>query len=326
MPKSKLSAGLQDAFDDIEKRHGPDHIMRLGDRPAVKLDILPTGIASLDAALGVGGLVLGHPIEIYGPEGTGKTTLACHVVAEAQKRGGLCAYIDMEHSLDPPYAAAIGVDTDNLLLSQPPSAEAALDIADALCKSGEVKVIVLDSIAALVPRAEIEGDMGDSHMGLQARLMGQALRKMKPVLQQNGTMLFCINQLRTKMNVRFGSPETTPGGLALKYYARVRMDIRRIGAIKVKEEVIGAQTRIKIVKNAWAPPYRECEFEIIYGQGASREGALLDGAIALGIVKKSGAWFSYDGTKLGQGREAAKQTLADHPALAEEIARLVLAT
>lgn len=325
MPKSKVSTGLQDAFADIEKRHGPDNIMRLGDAPARKLDVLPTGIAALDVALGVGGLVLGHPIEIYGPEGTGKTTLACHVVAEAQKRGGLCAYIDMEHSLDPPYAAAIGVNTDDLYLSQPPSAEAALDIIDALAKSGEFKVIVLDSVAALVPQAEIEGDMGDAHMGLQARLMGQALRKLKPVLQQTGTMLFCINQLRTKMNVRFGSPETTPGGRALSYYARVRMDIRRIGSIKVKEEVVGAQTRIKIVKNAWAPPYRECEFEIIYGQGASREGALLDGAIALGIVKKSGAWFSYDGVKLGQGREAAKQTLADHPELSEEIARLVLA-
>lgn len=317
---SKVSASLKEALKEIEKEVGPDLIMRLGDKPTVH-DVVPTGIPALDAALGTGGLVRGQIVEIFGPESSGKSTIAQHVVASAQKLGGTCAYIDMEHSLDPTYAATIGVNIDDLLLSQPECAEQALEIAHKLAESGEVAVIVIDSIAALVPRAEIEGDIGDAHMGLQARLMAQSMRRIKPVLDNTGTILFMINQLRMQVGVFFGNPETTPGGRAVRFYAALRLDIRRTGAIKNKDEISGATTKVKVVKNKFAPPFKVCEFEIMYGEGVSVVGSLLDQALASGVVTMSGTWFNFGDVKLGQGREKAKQFLKDNPAVAEEIAK-----
>jgi recombination protein RecA len=285
---------------------------------------VPTGALSLDLALGVGGLPRGRVTEIYGPESSGKSTLAMHVVAEAQRNGGVCAYIDAEHAMDPVYAAAIGVDVDQLLISQPDTGEQALEIADMLCRSGAVDVLVIDSVAALTPRAEIEGEMGDSHVGLQARLMSQALRKLTGNLSKTRTIAIFINQLREKIGVMFGSPETTPGGRALKFYSSVRLDIRRIESLKDGAEVVGNRTRVKVVKNKVSPPFRQAEFDIMYGQGISREGSLLDMAVDLGIVKKSGAWFTYEGEQLGQGRENDKGFLRENPEVMMEISDRVL--
>jgi recombination protein RecA len=289
--------------------------MRMGEKGSMAIEAIPTGALPLDLALGVGGLPRGRVVEIYGPESSGKSTLAMHVVAEAQRNGGICAYVDAEHAMDPVYAKAIGVDIDQLLISQPDTGEQALEIADMLIRSGALDVIVIDSVAALTPRAEIEGDMGDSHVGLQARLMSQALRKLTANLNKSNTICIFINQLREKIGVMFGSPETTPGGRALKFYSSVRLDIRRIEAIKDGAEVTGSRTRVKVVKNKVAPPFRQAEFDIMYGQGISREGALLDLAVEMAIAKKSGAWFTYEGEQLGQGRENAKNFLREHPEL-----------
>jgi recombination protein RecA len=283
------------------------------------IETIPTGAMSLDIALGVGGLPRGRVVEIYGPESSGKSTLAMHVVAEAQRNGGICAYIDAEHAMDPVYASAIGVNIDDLLISQPDTGEQALEIADMLIRSGALDVLVIDSVAALTPRAEIEGEMGDSHVGLQARLMSQALRKITATLSRSNTIAVFINQLREKIGVMFGSPETTPGGRALKFYSSVRLDIRRIEAIKDGVEVVGNRTRVKVVKNKVAPPFKQAEFDIMYGRGISREGSLLDIAIDLGIAKKSGAWYTYEGEQLGQGRENAKQFLTENPEIMVEL-------
>lgn len=303
------------AFDPtkIEKEHGKGAIMRMGDKSGMDVTSIPTGILPLDLALGVGGLPRGRVVELYGPESSGKSTLAMHAVAEAQKAGGTCVYVDAEHAMDPVYAAAIGVDVDELWIAQPSNAEQALGIVDMSIKEGGVDIIVVDSVAALVPRAEMEGDVGDSHMGLQARLMGQALRKITGNLNNQKTICIFINQLREKIGVMFGSPETTPGGKALKFYSSIRMDVRRIESIKDGVEVVGNRTRVKIVKNKVAPPFKQAEFDIMYGKGASVEGALLDVAVAHDIIKKSGAWFSYEGTQIGQGRAAAKEWLAENP-------------
>jgi recombination protein RecA len=286
--------------------------MRLGEKPNVGVEAVPTGALALDLALGIGGLPRGRVVEIYGPESSGKSTLALHVVAEAQRNGGICAYVDAEHALDPVYAKAIGVNVDDLLVSQPDTGEQGLEIVDMLARSGAMDVIIIDSVAALTPRAEIEGDMGDSHMGLQARLMSQALRKLTGTLYKTGTVCVFINQLREKIGVMFGSPETTPGGRALKFYSSVRLDIRRIESIKDGAEVVGNRTRVKVVKNKVSPPFRQAEFDIMYGQGISREGSLLDVGVDLGIVKKAGAWYTYEGEQLGQGREKAKEFLGEH--------------
>lgn len=323
--KSTLSPGLKAMFAQIEKQHGQGSIMRVGDQPTQVPDVISTGIPTLDNALGIGGLRRGQPVELFGPESAGKTTLALHLIAEAQKLGGVCAYIDVEHALDLVYAAAVGVDVDNLLLSQPDSAEQALDIALALAETGEIAVFVLDSIAALVPRAEIEGDMGDAHMGLQARLMGQAMRKLKGVLDNTGTIGFFINQVREKIGVVYGNPEVTPGGRAMKFNAGVRMRLVKTETIKNGAEILGNRAKVTVIKNKWAPPFRVAEFDIIYGEGVSRAGSLLDEAVAFGIIKKAGAWFSYEGEQIGQGREAAKQYLKDRPEVFEEIARRLLA-
>jgi recombination protein RecA len=310
---------LDMALAQIDKQFGKGSIMRMGEKGTMAIEAVSTGALSLDLALGVGGLPRGRVVEVYGPESSGKSTLAMHVVAEAQRNGGICAYIDAEHAMDPIYARAIGVDIDELLISQPDTGEQALEICDMLVRSGALDVVVIDSVAALTPRAEIEGEMGDSHVGLQARLMSQALRKLTANLNKSNTIALFINQLREKIGVMFGSPETTPGGRALKFYSSVRLDIRRIESIKDGVEVVGSRTRVKVVKNKVAPPFRQCEFDIMYGKGISREGSLLDIAVDLGIVKKSGAWYTYEGEQLGQGRENAKQFLTDNPEVMVEI-------
>ena len=310
---------LDMAVGQIEKQFGKGAIMRLGERPRVGIEAIPTGALALDIALGIGGLPRGRVVEIFGPEASGKSTLAMHVVAEAQRNGGVCAYIDAEHAMDPVYAAAIGVNVDDLYISQPDTGEQGLEIADMLIRSGALDVVVIDSVAALVPRAEIEGEMGDTHVGLQARLMSQALRKLTANLNRSRTICIFINQLREKIGVMFGSPETTPGGRALKFYSSVRLDIRRIEAIKDGAEVTGNRTRVKVVKNKVASPFRQAEFDIMYGKGISREGSLLDVAVDLGIVKKSGAWFTYEGEQLGQGRENVKVFLAENLDMMVEI-------
>src|SRR5437763_3123867 len=310
---------LAAALAQIERSFGKGSIMKLGQREALEIEAISTGSLGLDVALGSGGLPKGRIVEIYGPESSGKTTLALHVVAEAQKKGGACAFIDAEHALDPAYAKKLGVDIANLLISQPDAGEQALEIADTLVRSGAIDVLVIDSVAALVPRAELEGEMGDSLPGLHARLMSQALRKLTAIVGQTNTCLIFINQIREKIGVMFGSPETTTGGRALKFYSSVRLDIRRIGAIKDGDRVVGNRTRVKTVKNKVAPPFRECEFDIMYGEGISREGDVLDLAVANRVVEKSGAWFSYGGERLGQGRENSKQTLRDNPDLLSRI-------
>ena len=299
--------------------------MRLGDRPEQDVEVIPTGSLALDMALGIGGLPKGRIVESYGPESSGKTTLALHVVANAQKAGGVAAFIDAEHALDPVYARKLGVDTDSLIVSQPDNGEQALEIADMLIRSGALDVIVIDSVAALVPKAEIEGEMGDSHVGLQARLMSQALRKMTGALAQAGTPAIFINQLREKIGVFFGNPETTTGGKALKFYASVRMDIRRIQTIKNGDEAVGNRTKVKVVKNKMAPPFKTAEFDVLYGEGISKEGSVLDMALQANVVKKSGSWFTYEGDQLGQGRENVRQFLKDNPELTEEIENKVKA-
>src|SRR4051812_37340816 len=311
------------ALGQIEKQFGKGSIMKLGERGHVGIEAIPTGALALDLALGIGGLPRGRIVEIFGPESSGKSTLATHVVAEAQRNGGVCAYIDAEHALDPVYAAAIGVNVDELYISQPDTGEQALEITDMLIRSGALDVVVIDSVAALVPRAEIEGEMGDSHMGLQARLMSQALRKLTGNLNKSNTCAIFINQLREKIGVMFGSPETTPGGRALKFYSSVRLDIRRVESIKDGAEVVGNRVRVKVAKNKCAPPFRQAEFDIAFGKGISREGSLLDVAVELGIIKKSGAWFTYEGEQLGQGRENVKKFLAENPDLMIEISEKV---
>ena len=310
---------LSQALSQIEKFYGKGSVMRLGQQRALDIEAVPTGSLSLDMALGIGGLPKGRIIEIYGPESSGKTTLTLHVVAEAQKKGGTCAFIDAEHALDPVYASRLGVNINDLLVSQPDTGEQALEIADTLVRSGAVDVVVVDSVAALVPKAEIEGDMGASHMGLQARLMSQALRKLTGSISRTKCMVIFINQIRQKIGVMFGNPETTTGGNALKFYASVRLDIRRIGAIKDKEAVIGNQTRVKVVKNKVAPPFRQVEFDIMYGLGISKIGELIDLGVQAGIVEKSGAWYNYGEVRLGQGKENAKQFLVENTKTAEEI-------
>jgi recombination protein RecA len=312
---------LEMALGQIEKQYGQGAIMRLGEKSHVGVAAIPTGALALDIALGIGGLPRGRVVEVYGPESSGKSTLAMHVVAEAQRNGGVCAYIDAEHAMDPVYAAAIGVN--DLLISQPDTGEQALEIADMLIRSGALDVVVIDSVAALVPRAEIEGEMGDTHVGLQARLMSQALRKLTANLNRSKTICLFINQLREKIGVMFGSPETTPGGRALKFYSSVRLDIRRIESIKDGAEITGNRTRVKVVKNKVAPPFRQAEFDIMYGKGISREGSLLDVGVDLGIVKKSGAWFTYEGEQLGQGRENAKTFLAENLDMMVEISEKI---
>ena len=310
---------LDAALGQIERAFGKGTIMRLGDDAVVQIEVVPSGSLSLDIALGIGGLPRGRVVEIYGPESSGKTTLALHVIAEAQKLGGTCAFIDAEHALDPIYARKLGVDVGELLISQPDTGEQGLEIADTLVRSGAVAVLVIDSVAALVPRAELEGEMGDQLPGLQARLMSQALRKLTSSISRSGTMVVFINQLRMKIGVMFGNPETTPGGNALKFYASVRLDIRRIGAIKDRDNVVGNQTKVKVVKNKLAPPFKVVEFDIMYGEGISKTGELLDLGVQAGIVEKSGAWFSFDGQRLGQGRENAKTFLSEHPEMAAVI-------
>jgi recombination protein RecA len=317
---------LGQALAQIEKFYGKGSVMRLGQQRALDIEAVPTGSLSLDLALGIGGLPKGRIIEIYGPESSGKTTMTLHIVAEAQKKGGTCAFIDAEHALDPVYAARLGVNVNELLVSQPDTGEQALEIADTLVRSGAVDVVVVDSVAALVPKAEIEGDMGDSHMGLQARLMSQALRKLTGSISRTKCMVIFINQIRQKIGVMFGNPETTTGGNALKFYASVRLDIRRIGAIKEKEAIIGNQTRVKVVKNKVAPPFRQVEFDIMYGRGISRTGELIDLGVQAGFVEKSGAWYNYGPTRLGQGKENAKEYLAENPKVADEIERKIRAT
>ena len=315
---------LDMALAQIDKQYGKGSIMRMGEKTSMAIESVPTGALSLDLALGIGGLPRGRVTEIYGPESSGKSTLAMHVVAEAQRNGGVCAYIDAEHAMDPIYAKAIGVDIDQLLISQPDTGEQALEIVDMLVRSGALDVVVIDSVAALTPRAEIEGEMGDSHVGLQARLMSQALRKLTANLNKTKTIAIFINQLREKIGVMFGSPETTPGGRALKFYSSIRLDIRRIESLKDGAEVVGNRTRVKVVKNKVSPPFRQAEFDIMYGKGISREGSLIDMSVDLGIVKKSGAWFTYEGEQLGQGRENAKNFLAENPEIMVEISDQVL--
>jgi recombination protein RecA len=315
---------LEMALGSIEKAFGKGSVMKMGEKGSMAIESVPTGAMALDIALGIGGLPRGRVIEIYGPESSGKSTLAMHVVAEAQRNGGICAYIDAEHAMDPIYAAAIGVDIDEMLISQPDTGEQALEICDMLVRSGALDVVVIDSVAALTPRAEIEGEMGDTHVGLQARLMSQALRKLTGNLNKTQTICIFINQLREKIGVMFGSPETTPGGRALKFYSSVRLDIRRIESIKDGVEVVGNRTRVKVVKNKVAPPFKQAEFDIMYGKGISREGSLLDIGVDLGIVKKSGAWYTYEGEQLGQGRENAKTFLTENAEIMVDISDRVL--
>ena len=316
---SEKMKALEAALGQIEKQFGKGSVMKLGDYTAMNVEAIPTGALSLDIALGIGGIPRGRIIEVFGPESSGKTTLALHLIAEAQKMGGEAAFIDAEHALDPVYAKHLGVNIDELIVSQPDTGEQALEIAEALVRSGALDIIVVDSVAALVPKAEIDGDMGDAHVGLQARLMSQALRKLAGVINKSKCVIVFINQLREKVGVMFGNPETTPGGRALKFYSSVRLDIRRIESLKQDGEVIGNRTRVKVVKNKVAPPFREAEFDIIYGKGISKEENILDAAVNLDIVEKSGSWFSYNGDRIGQGRENVKDYLAKNPKVAEEI-------
>ncbi|WP_053206735.1 recombinase RecA [Jiangella muralis] len=314
---------LEAALAQIERSFGKGSVMRLGEEARVPIEVIPTGAISLDVALGIGGLPRGRVVEIYGPESSGKTTVALHAVANAQRAGGVAGFIDAEHALDPDYAKALGVDTDSLLVSQPDTGEQALEIADTLIRSGALDIIVIDSVAALVPKAEIEGEMGDSHVGLQARLMSQALRKIAGALSQSKTTAIFINQLREKIGVFFGSPETTTGGKALKFYASVRLDVRRIETLKDGTDAVGNRTRVKVVKNKVAPPFKQAEFDIIYGEGISREGGLIDLGVEQSIVRKSGAWYTYEGDQLGQGKENARNFLKDNPDLADEIEKKI---
>ncbi|MGN1299650.1 MAG: recombinase RecA [Candidatus Scatovivens sp.] len=314
---------LEAAMSQIEKQFGKGSVMKLGECKEMNVESISTGALSLDIALGIGGIPKGRIVEIYGPESSGKTTLALHAIAESQKNGGEAAFIDAEHALDPVYAKKLGVDIDNLIVSQPDTGEQALEIAEALIRSGAIDIIVVDSVAALVPKAEIDGDMGDSHIGLQARLMSQGLRKLAGAINKSNSIIIFINQLREKVGVMFGNPETTTGGRALKFYSSVRLDIRKIENIKTDGEVVGSRTRVKIVKNKVAPPFREAEFDIIYGKGISKEGCILDLAVNLNIIEKSGSWFSYNGEKIGQGRENVKKYLVDNPKIAEEVEKKV---
>ena len=319
MEDKEKSKALEAALSQIEKAYGKGSIMKLGENSVVQMEAISTGSLGLDIALGIGGLPRGRIIEIYGPESSGKTTLTLHAVAEAQKEGGVCAFIDAEHALDPVYAKKLGVNVENLLISQPDAGEQALEIADTLVRSGAVDLIVVDSVAALVPRAELEGEMGDHHVGLQARLMSQALRKLTSTIAKSNTTIIFINQIRMKIGVMFGSPETTTGGNALKFYSSVRMDIRRIGQIKERDEVVGNQTRVKVVKNKVAPPFKVVEFDIMYGKGISYNGELVDLGVKAEVVEKAGSWYSYKDERIGQGRENVKQYLEDHPDVAESI-------
>ena len=320
-PDREKALGI--ALAQIEKNYGKGSIMRLGDEGRAPVEVIPTGSIALDVALGIGGLPRGRVVEIYGPESSGKTTVTLHAVASVQAAGGIAAFIDAEHALDPEYAKALGVDTDALLVSQPDTGEQALEIADMLIRSGAIDLVVVDSVAALVPRAEIEGEMGDSHVGLQARLMSQALRKIAGALSNTNTTMIFINQLREKIGVMFGSPETTTGGKALKFYASVRLDIRRIEALKDGTDVVGNRTRVKVVKNKMAPPFKQAEFDIIYGQGISREGSLIDVGVEQGIVRKAGAWYTYDGEQLGQGKENVRTFLRENPDIANEVEKRI---
>ena len=319
MPKDPKLQAIKVAMEQIEKQYGAGSIMRLGEQQHTDIAFIPTGSPALDIALGIGGLPRGRITEIFGPEASGKTTLCLHVIAEAQKKGGTAAFIDAEHALDPSYAQKLGVDVDNLLVSQPDTGEQALEIADMLVRSGSVDVVVIDSVAALTPKAEIEGEMGDSHMGLQARLMSQALRKLTANIKRTNTLVIFINQIRMKIGVMFGSPETTTGGNALKFYASVRLDIRRIGAIKKGDEIVGNETKVKVVKNKVSPPFKEAFFDILYGQGISREGEIIELGVLHKFVDKSGAWYAYNGEKIGQGKDNAREYLKEHPEIAAEI-------
>jgi recombination protein RecA len=323
MAGADRAKSLDAVMAQIEKAHGKGAVMRLGDEVRVPIDVIPTGSIALDVALGIGGLPRGRVVEIYGPESSGKTTVALHAVANAQKAGGIAAFIDAEHALDPDYAEKLGVDTDALLVSQPDTGEQALEIADMLIRSGAIDIIVVDSVAALVPRAEIEGEMGDSHVGLQARLMSQALRKLTGTISSTNTTMIFINQLREKIGVMFGSPETTSGGKALKFYASVRLDVRRIETLKDGTDPVGNRTRVKVVKNKMAPPFKQAEFDIIYGYGISREGGLIDMGVEHGFVRKAGAWYTYDGDQLGQGKENARAFLRDNPDLSDELEKKI---
>ena len=314
---------LEAALGQIEKQFGKGAVMKLGENAQMSVDVIPTGALSLDIALGIGGVPRGRIIEVFGPESSGKTTVALHMIAEAQKMGGEAAFIDAEHALDPVYAKNLGVDIDNLIVAQPDTGEQALEIAEALVRSGAIDIIVVDSVAALVPKAEIDGDMGDAHVGLQARLMSQALRKLAGVLNKSNTVAIFINQLREKVGIMFGNPEVTPGGRALKFYSSVRLDVRRIETLKVNNEMVGNRTKVKVVKNKVAPPFREAEFDIVYVKGISKEGNVLDIGVNLGIVEKAGAWFSYNGTRIGQGRENVKQYLVEHPDVCAEIEKKI---
>ena len=324
MAVADRAKALEAALAQIEKQHGRGSVMRLGEETRQPIEVIPTGSVALDVALGIGGLPRGRVVEIYGPESSGKTTVALHVIANAQAAGGICAFIDAEHALDPDYAAKLGVNTDELLVSQPDNGEQALEIADTLVRSGALALIVIDSVAALTPRAEIEGAMGDSHVGLQARQMSQALRKKTGALSTAGTTAIFINQLREKIGVMFGSPETTTGGRALKFYSSVRLDVRRIETLKDGSDMVGNRTRVKVVKNKVAPPFKQAEFDIIYGQGISREGGLIDLGVECGLIRKAGAWFTYDGEQLGQGKENARNYLKSNPEVADEIERRIL--
>ena len=320
---SHKDKALKLTLDKLDKQYGKGTVMKLGESPTVEVDVISTGSIALDAALGIGGLPRGRVVEIYGPESSGKTTLTLHAIAETQRQGGIAAFIDAEHAFDKHYAKALGVDTDELLIAQPDCGEQALDIAEHLIRSGAIDICVIDSVAALVPRSELEGEMGDSKMGLQARLMSQALRKLTGTINKTGCTCIFINQLREKIGIMFGNPETTTGGNALKFYSSVRLDIRRIGQIKSSDSVVGNKTRVKVVKNKVAPPFQIAEFEILYGQGISKTGEILDLGVHFGHVQKSGSWYAYQDTKLGQGKEAARQLLEDHPELAEEIEALI---
>ncbi len=323
MASADRDKALDTALAQIDRQFGKGSVMRLGDDVRAPIEVIPTGSIALDVALGIGGLPRGRVVEVYGPESSGKTTVALHAVASAQAAGGIAAFVDAEHALDPEYAKRLGVDTDALLVSQPDTGEQALEIADMLVRSGALDIIVIDSVAALVPRAEIEGEMGDSHVGLQARLMSQALRKMTGALSGAGTTMIFINQLREKIGVMFGSPETTTGGRALKFYSSVRLDVRRIETLKDGTEMVGNRTRIKVVKNKMAPPFKQAEFDIMYGQGISREGGLIDIGVEAGLVRKAGAWYTYEGDQLGQGKENARAFLHDNPDLADEIEKKI---